>query len=122
MLAGTVCQFCQPPLLPKSISARTGPPALSMRARMAPLTPAAAPEASRATNWFGEAEPKSMAEYFSQSPLAIQPTSTPPPESLHDSFWVPLCALNDSAWMVEYALVPPPPPPPPPAPGPSDTV
>jgi len=49
-----VCQLCQPPVLAMSISAITGPLVPSSRNWTAPLTPAAAPEATDAPAWSAE--------------------------------------------------------------------
>src|SRR2546423_15680320 len=118
MLAGTVRQLCQPPVLATAKLAATGPDGLSSRTWTRPLTPVAAPDATRPENWVTAVEEKSTLSYRSQSPLASQPTSWPPPVSDVDSVAAPAWALYASAWMVDRAFPPPPPPPPPPADGP----
>ncbi len=80
---------------------------LSSRTSTRPLTPLAAPEAARAENWWAGLLPKSTLLNCSQSPSAIQPTSSPPSEQV--SVWVPPCALALSASIVPYAVPPPPP-------------
>ena len=81
-------------------------PRLSSRTSTRPLTPAGAPDATRATNWCAAVLLKSTPLNWSQSPLAMKPTSCPPPASVVASSWVPLCALEASAWIVPYAPVP----------------
>src|SRR5947208_159866 len=118
MLVGSERQVCQPPVLATAKLAATGADGLSSLTWTRPLTPLAAPDATRAVNWVAGVEEKSTLSYRSQSPLASQPTSWPPPVSVVDSVAVPDWALYASAWMVERAFTPPPPPPPPEEDGP----
>src|SRR5690348_5813067 len=120
MLDGTVVQVDQPPVLPTAklpIGVLAG---LSRTTSTSPLTPPAAPEATRAWNWL-DPVPKLMPEYFSQAPLDSWATwlpSTPVGLVSPAAAWtvaVPWCALKQSAEMLETAvvvqLVPPPEPP-----------
>jgi hypothetical protein len=91
--AGTVRQLCQPPVLAMAKSPTGGLVRLSRRTCTRPLTPPAAPEATRAENCLAGVEPKSMPLYGAQSLLAIQPMFWPPPLSLVASVWMPDCWL-----------------------------
>src|SRR5690242_5801271 len=108
MSAGTVRQVCQPPVLAIAKLPTGVAVGLPSRTCTSPLTPAAAPDATRALKRVAPAVPKLTALNFSQSPLPRLPTSEPPPVSEQASVRVPDWALNASAWMVEKALAPPP--------------
>src|SRR5690242_19715255 len=108
MFAGTVRQLCQPPVLAIAKLPIGALPRLSRRTSTSPLSPPAAPDAARATNWRPGFDPKSTPSNRSQSPFPIHPTSWPPPVSAHASSWVPDWASELSAWMVPYASRGPP--------------
>ncbi len=88
MLAGTVRQLCHPPVLAMAKSPMGGLLRLSRRTWTRPLTPLAAPEATRAENCPAAVAPKLTPVYSAQSPLAIQPMFWPPPVSLVASVWI----------------------------------
>ena len=70
MLAGTVRQLCQPPVLAIAKSPIGVAVGLPSRTWTSPLTPPAAPEATRALNCVAaELEPKFTLSKRSQSPL-----------------------------------------------------
>src|SRR4051812_5810925 len=103
MLAGTVRQDCQPPVLAMAklpIGALEG---LASRTSTSPLTPPAAPEATRATNCVAAVLPKSIPRYCAQSPLPICIRFWPPPVSVVVSRPIPDCWLYASACRVLYA-------------------
>jgi hypothetical protein len=79
---------------------------LPTRTSTRPLTPPAAPEATRATKSRTPPVPKSTLLYCSQSPLLMAPMFWP--FSVEVSVMVPDWALNDSASIVPYALRVPP--------------
>lgn len=58
MLAGTVRQDCQPPVLASEKLPTGALVRLSRRTSTRPLTPLPAPLATRATNWVAAVEPK----------------------------------------------------------------
>src|ERR687898_2017129 len=107
-LPGIVRQLCQPPVLATAKLPTGAAVRLSSRTSTSPLTPAPAPEATRALKVRAGVVPKSTFRYSAQSPLAIQPMFCPPPASEVASCWMPPASAYDSAWMVEYALTPPP--------------
>src|SRR5215813_13831438 len=100
MFPGTVRQLCQPPVLAMAKLPIGALDLESSRTSTSPLTPPAAPDATRAEKVCAAVVLKLMLLNWSQSPLAIQPTSSPPPASVVVSVWVPDWALADSAWMV----------------------
>ena len=108
-LAGTVRQLCQPPVLAIEKLPTAGLFRLSRWTSTRPLTPAPAPDATRALNCVSADEPKLTLLYWSQSPLPMKPMSWPPPVSVVPSACgCALFALKPSAWMVDCALTPPP--------------
>ena len=68
MLAGTVFQLLQPPVLPTAKLPTGAFDGLSSTTSTRPLTPPAAPEATRASNWL-DPEPKLTPGYSRYSPL-----------------------------------------------------
>src|SRR6185437_5308126 len=125
MLAGMVFQLDQPPVLPTAKLPTGELAGLSSTTSTRPLTPPAAPEATRASNW-RDPEPKLTPAYSMYSPLvsgAAWLPSTPAglvSPAAGETAIVPLLALKQSAEMFDVAVVvhdvPPPPPPPPPPP------
>src|SRR5436190_23974004 len=94
MPAGMLVQFCQPPVLATENDVTGAFDRLSRRTSTRPLMPPPAPEATRPQNVCAAEEPKSTLSNCNQSPLAIQPTSCPPPVgSAHVSVCVPDWAL-----------------------------
>ncbi len=59
MFAGTVRQLCQPPVLAIAKLPIGAAPGLSRATWTSPLTPLAAPDATRALNWVAPPLPKS---------------------------------------------------------------
>src|SRR5579872_2959718 len=122
MFAGMVRQLDQPPVFATAKFPIGALPGLSSTTFTSPLTPPAAPEATRASNWL-EPEPKSMPLYSRYSPLLSCATWLPSTPAGFESpaagvTVTPPCeALKQSAEMFDVAVVvqdgPPPPPPPP---------
>src|SRR6478735_9026765 len=108
MFAGIVRHDCQPPVLPTAKLPTGVLVRLSRRTSTRPLTPAAAPLATRALNWVAALEPNSTPLYCTQSPFARAPRLLPPPESEVPSVIVPDWASYDSASMAPYASWSPP--------------
>src|SRR5690348_11318941 len=98
MFAGTVRQLVQPPVLPTAklpIGALFG---LSSTTFTRPLTPPAAPEATRASNWLDPPDPKSTLSYSRYWPLASCATWFP---STPAGFVSPVAAVGVTAlWEV----------------------
>src|SRR6266508_5260729 len=76
---------------------------LSIRTSTRPLTPAAAPLATRPENWVAGVEPNVTPCSRTQSPLPTDPIICPPPVSVVAATLTPFCWLNDSAWIWRYA-------------------
>src|SRR5215472_6656357 len=120
MLAGIVFHVDQPPVLPTAKLPTGALDGLSMTTSTRPLTPPAAPEATRASNCVDPVVPKLTLAYSSRSPLtscAAWLPSTPlgllsPVAAV--TLMVPVLAEKQSAEMFDVAVVvhclPPPPP------------
>ena len=89
MFAGIVRQLCQPPVLAMAKLPIDGPVRLSSRTLTSPLTPPAAPDATRALNVLRSVLPKLTLSNRRWSPLAIQATFCPPSVSEVVSFATP---------------------------------
>src|ERR1700685_1176653 len=110
MLAGTVFQVDQPPVLPTAKLPTGVLVGLSSTTSTRPLTPPAAPEATRASNWL-DPDPKLMPLYSRSSPLTSWATWLPStPDGLESPVAavteiVPRLLLSQSAEMSEIAVV-----------------
>src|SRR5664280_1830808 len=104
MLAGMVCQFCQPPVFAIANVPIGVAPRESSLTSTRPLAPPLAPDATRATNWVASVDPKSTPLYRAQSPLATPAMFCPPPVSVVAWVRMPDWESYDSASIRLYAL------------------